>query len=171
MWFARCWHYRHLESNTKLIGRPVPEIVIWIFLMLNFMKSLLTIHYPWRPLRLDIPIGEQCDNISAYSDKNCRRRSILKNWEQRDRMTNSRTDTSIWGRSKLSNIILRSVVLAKPCSSVYVISARSKSIHRSCWWANICSFSQHQRSSSRGSAVLWCPFTSVHLRKSIDLNM
>jgi len=38
--------------------------------------------------------GKHCIKISAYSDKNCRRRSILKNCGQTDRQTEPQTDTS-----------------------------------------------------------------------------
>jgi len=38
--------------------------------------------------------GEHCVKISAYSDRNCRRRSTLKNCGQTDRQTDTQSDTS-----------------------------------------------------------------------------
>ena len=58
---------------------------------------------------LDPPVEERCLKISAYSDKNCRRRSILKmptdrmtDW-QTDRMTEPQTDTSTENKGRYSS--------------------------------------------------------------------
>jgi len=77
---------RHLESNTKLIGQHVPEI--W-----KFSRWRISWHHHLNNPR----IREHCIKMSAYSDKNCRRR-------QTDRETDRQTDTSTVNKGRVEPI-------------------------------------------------------------------
>ena len=79
-----------LLPNAKSIGRSVAEI--WPFETLNLMTSLITSQGP-DPLSVRttyfLQVGDHRVKISAYSDNNCRRSSILKTRTDRhpDRQT------------------------------------------------------------------------------------
>ena len=83
-----------LGSNTKSIGRFVVEI--WPFETRNLMTSLMTSKRP-HPLSLRTTyfpkVGDHHVKTSADSDKNSRRRSILK--MRTDIQTSWQTDTKI----------------------------------------------------------------------------
>ena len=92
--------FRRLKSNTKLIIRLVPEISSFeIFKMADFMTSLQTslgLNLLFVISTYTLHTVEHCVKILSYSDKKCRRRSILKmrTDRQKDTMTNPQTDTS-----------------------------------------------------------------------------